>query len=305
VTPREPFFLTSQITDRWSMFGMPPVVPFRTRVARLLGLAPRPVPRDAHAEGVLLFEFDGEDAVIAAAARGLTAGLYRRASFYMSRVVAPTKEAHAADPSLPTIVWDDETIASGWQEDEIDVVRSLFAARVTDAGRGETMIGSLRAVASTEEGRVSKSLDAVISMRDPIRPETLIAGMRAIASMHPGRERHDDIVPPHAVACSAATPWLPAMIGCAWGHRDDRWDRRWIMTPESSRVCTDLPPAMPPCLVARVERHLDDGEDMTMIHLSPLRGCVPLDELGVDPVEPINPMETLRAMNALNREFTT
>lgn len=303
MTPREPFFLTSSITDRWSMFGTPPVVPFRTRVARFLGMAPRPVPRDAHAEGVLLFEFDGEDAVIAAAARGLEDGLYRRASFYMSRVLAPAKEAHAADPSLPVIVWDDDTIAGGWQEDEIDVVRSLFAARVQDAGRGEAMLGSLRAVASTEDGRVSKSLDAVMSMRDPIRSETLIAGMRAIASMHPGREWHEETIPPHGIACSGATPWLPAMIGCAWGHRDDPWDRRWTMTTESSRVCTDLPPAMPACLVARVERHLDDGEDMTMIHLSPLRGCVPLDELGVDPVEPIDPMETLRAMNALNREF--
>jgi hypothetical protein len=261
------------------------------------------VPRDAHAEGVLLFEFDGEDAVLDAAARGLTAGLYRRSSFHMSRVIAPTRTAHAADPSLPVLIWDEDTIAAGWQEDEIDVVRSLFAARVQDADRGEAVLGSLRAVASTEEERSAAALDAIVSARDPIRSEVLFAGMRAMASTHEGRHRYADAVPPHALACSAPTPWLPAMIGCAWGHRDDRWDRRWIMPADSSSVCTDLPPAMPPCLVARVERHLDDGEDMTMIHLAPLRGCVPLDELGVDPVEPIDPMETLRAIRRLHQEF--
>jgi hypothetical protein len=301
--PRDPFFLNSAITDRWSICGREPVVPFRTRVARRLGLIPRPVPRDAHAEGVLLFEFDGEDAVLAAAAEGLEAGTYRRASFHMSRVIAPTPRAHAADPTLPVIAWDHDTIAGGWQDDEIDVVRSLFVARSQDALRGETLLGSLRALASTQEARSSGDFDAVMGMRDPIPPETIIAGMRAMASTHPDRSRYNGDIPPHGLACSAPTPWLPAMIGCAWGHRDDPWDRGWSMAPGDAHVCADLPPAMPPCLVARVQRPLRDGEDMTMIRLSPLMGCVPLDEAGIDPLVPIDPMETLRAIRRLHEEF--
>ena len=303
--PREPFFVNSAITDRWSRSEREPVVPFRTRLARRLGLAPRRIPRDAHAEGVLLFEFDGEDALLAAAARGMEDGLYRRASFHMTRVIAPTEAAHAADHSLPVIVWDDTVLPGGWCDDELDVARSLLVARARDRMVGEAMLGSLRALASTQDERSSSTFDAVIDMRNPnpIPPETIIAGIRAVAASHPDREAFEGIIPPHGLACSAPTPWLPAMIGCAWGHRDDPWDRGWSMPPEHSRICDDLPPTMPACLVAHVQRPLRDGEDMTMIRLSPLMGCVPLDELGVHPLVPIDPMETLRAIRRLHEEF--